>query len=512
MEISFPSRQRIELLRGIHLKVQGNLSLSADEADPIHQCGQSALSIIKTRPTDVIHLARTKLHAYPYKDVPVCWRRLYTDAAIYHAMQVIQSEEEREIKKCKSKVEVNKGADSGTGSEDRKRNEDWIQQVVQILDMAVILTGAPKREELIDDIMKGLLNFLNPEIQEDDNIMIAAPPHKRRKITSSIPWSFPIPSLTPGGLRCPIQRTEAPEFEDFQAHISRKPPEHDPYAPTPLIITGAIANWPALSEASRSWNDPSYLLRQTLGGRRLVPIELGRSYTDDDWGQSIVTFKEFMERYMLRIPTSPEDGPSSLAYLAQHDLFAQIPSLRSDIMIPDYCYTSPPSSDSSSTPKLEEPLLNAWFGPAGTVSPLHTDPYHNILAQVVGYKYVRLYPSSENSKMYPRGIGENGVDMGNTSHVDLDEFMELFEGRRTKDWAQSGHDTARDSGTDHSEKRGREVEKEQQISFEERFPEFKHAEYLEGILGPGDCLYLPVTWWHYVRSLSTSFSVSFWWN
>ncbi len=32
------------------------------------------------------------------------------------------------------------------------------------------------------------------------------------------------------------------------------------------------------------------------------------------------------------------------------------------------------------------------------------------------------------------------------------------------------------------------------------------------VLAPGECLYIPRHCWHYVRSLSPSFSVSFWWG
>jgi lysine-specific demethylase 8 len=228
-------------------------------------------------------------------------------------------------------------------------------------------------------------------------------------------------------------------------------------------------------------------LSQTIGGRRLVPIELGRSYVDEGWGQKIVTFQEFLEQYIL---LGPESHPLGKGYLAQHDLFAQIPSLRQDISIPDYCFTNPPPPHHTSPlaekhlrlSGLIDPLLNAWFGPAGTISPLHTDPYHNILAQVVGKKYVRLYAPRESEKLYARGVEEGGIDMENTSKIDIG----LLEG-----W----------DGT-----------KEDKLEAHESFPLFNDADFVDCVLEEGECLYIPVGWWHYVRGLSVSFSVSFWFN
>ena len=112
-----------------------------------------------------------------------------------------------------------------------------------------------------------------------------------------------------------------------------------------------------------------------------------------------------------------------------------------------------------------DPIVSAWFGPSGTVSPLHTDPYHNLLAQVVGHKYVRLFDARHTRRLYPR----DGA-LCNNSHVDLDnprpEAQPLVAGTPSH----------------------------------------------QCVLAPGECLYIPRHVWHYVRSLETSMSVSFWWG
>lgn len=471
--------------------------------DPLADCPAPVLSILATHPASLIRLAHSKLYAWPYAEVPACWRRLFADASIVHAIRLIQQRLEagsvREVeanrpdgedKEAKQEVQRNGSGDGST------KGDDWVQEVVRILDMAIIMAGAEGRHEMIESILWTLQRYLQEQQPERDE-----PIAKRRKIDPSQQLHndrFPIQCSTSTGtlplIQYPVSSTTALPLFAFGTHLEARK--------GPLVIRKALEHWPALHE--RPWGSPSYLMERTFEGRRLVPVELGRSYTDEGWGQRILTFGEFMEKYLIRDTERPfssamkhdrclmEDSDDTaikdiedeaaeelhIGYLAQHDLFSQIPSLRNDISIPDYCFTDPPphtetvAKDQRTMPHLEEPLLNAWFGPAGTVSPLHTDPYYNILCQVVGKKYVRLYNPDQTDKLYPRGV-EGGINMSNTSELDV-------EGKKDE--------------------------------LLQKFPLFHEARYVETILEEGQCLYIPVGWWHYVRSLTVSFSVSFWWN
>ena len=94
--------------------------------------------------------------------------------------------------------------------------------------------------------------------------------------------------------------------------------------------------------------------------------------------------------------------------------------------------------------------------------------------------------------------------MSNTSGVEVgwvegDEF--------TYDGEEGGTE---EGGVSFEEEGGGESDRRE--NKRKMWEEFKKAEYIEGILGPGDGLFIPVGWWHYVRSLDVSFSVSFWWK
>jgi hypothetical protein len=119
-------------------------------------------------------------------------------------------------------------------------------------------------------------------------------------------------------------------------------------------------------------------------GHRLVAIELGSMMEHGGMREQIMSLQSFVTAYLA--PSSKqtywmlEDATTlSVAYLAQHPLLDQIPELCRDIVMHPRLCGNPPNA------------CNIWMGTGGTRTPLHFDSYDNLLVQIVGYKYIRVF-------------------------------------------------------------------------------------------------------------------------
>ncbi|XP_071089801.1 lysine-specific demethylase 8-like [Haliotis cracherodii] len=346
----------------------------------------------------LLDLAWEKLNTGYWKDVDISWRYTYT---VISVMKVY----------CQCLL-LN-----------QQKGEVSLADIMRSCDMGLLM-GAP----ILDNILARMSSLIQT---------IFNPPRKRQCGDAvSEAKRLKVADVRIDGDKS-VSRCSCPSLQKFKESYMDK---HQA-----VIVTDAIDFWPALS--SRKW-DLDYIKQKA--GYRTVPIELGSKYTEESWSQSLMTITEFIERY-IENPAQVTKG-----YLAQHQLFDQIPELQKDISVPTYCCLG----------EEDDVDQNAWFGPEGTVSPLHYDPKHNLLAQVVGWKYVRLYSDRVTDHLYPH---PNRL-LVNTSQVDLEE-------------------------PDHA-----------------KFPLFAKAPYVECVLGPGEMLYIPPQHWHFVKSLSVSFSVSFWWE
>ena len=197
----------------------------------------------------------------------------------------------------------------------------------------------------------------------------------------------------------------------------------------------------------------------------MVPIEYGRRYTDEDFAQRLEPFGEYLRSYVAAAE------PAETAYLAQHRLLDQIPKLRADILVPDYCALADAA---------EPELVNVFIGPATTVSPLHSDPRHNFFCQVFAFV---LFVLKENIQLQIRGR----------------KFVRLIDPKHAENVYQYENFLQANSSRVDVEK----------PDYEE-FTHFRDVPCEDYIMEQGDCLYIPQRYLHYVRALEPSISVSIW--
>lgn len=185
--------------------------------------------------------------------------------------------------------------------------------------------------------------------------LIALIPRDRcPEIASLLPISVPkesvvMPTPTPGAV--PLSRyqiSSEDDYSEFQSrHVSTR---------VVAVLEGVQEDW----GAKDAWSDLPALVAEH--GHRWVPIEVGLWPTLDE---QLVTIADFFVRYF----SGDEKGP---AYLAQHNLFEQIPELRQNVKVPHLIAA------------LGRDLadMNVWWGTAGTRTPLHYDTHDNLFCQV----------------------------------------------------------------------------------------------------------------------------------
>lgn len=108
------------------------------------------------------------------------------------------------------------------------------------------------------------------------------------------------------------------------------------------------------------------------------------------------------------------------------------------------------------------------IGMEGNVTPVHYDEQENFFAQIYGYKRFLLFHPDQFENLYPYPVYH---PHDRQSQVDLEN----------PDF--------------------------------EKFPNARHISGMEGIVGPGDVLYIPMYWWHQVESIpgqGETISVNFW--
>jgi hypothetical protein len=211
----------------------------------------------------------------------------------------------------------------------------------------------------------------------------------------------------------------------------------------PVILTGLMAG----SRMLDRWN-PEYLRRTC--GQSMVEIMAGRAQDPRYEVHSSNHKKEVRFEDYIQMVTA--GGASNDCYLVANNGLLGRPEMKplyDDVyMFPEYLERS-----------RGDGQVFFWFGPSGTVTPLHHDIMNVLMAQVYGRKTVILISPDQTHRLY------NWIGV----------YSEVDPERPDYD----------------------------------RFPLYRHVKAAKVTLTPGEALFIPVGWWHHVRSLEVSITVSY---
>lgn len=197
--------------------------------------------------------------------------------------------------------------------------------------------------------------------------------------------------------------------------------------------------------AMKKWNLDFF--REKLGNE-LVRYQSDRS--DEDHRDSF-TDHTVESKFSDYLDILSRDDCGSNCYLIAHDHLLEREPFK--ILLRDIVFDKRYLEDSN-----VDGRVFFWLGPAGCMTPMHRDLGNVFLAQVSGRKSIKLIPAKQMHLVYN--------ETGYYSEVDFENF-----------------------------------------SFDD-FPLLKRAHISEVILKPGQMLFIPIGWWHHVKSLDRTISIT----
>jgi len=217
----------------------------------------------------------------------------------------------------------------------------------------------------------------------------------------------------------------------------------------PVIICGVAKDW----SACKQWN-PKTL--KSMFGSVMAPLRGSDNELEVFFGEARQKSVMSIAEYLDLIESIPPNGkrPPYLGNIPFDDPLAKpyLDSIRSQIQFPNYF------------PENRGSELRLWIGATEQKSTIHNDNYHNLNAQIYGQKAFLLLSPEQHQSLYAVKI-DDGLW---SSPIDPQQ----------PDW--------------------------------EKYPRFREAIGLEGVLHEGEILFIPAFWWHQARGLTTSINVNMW--
>jgi hypothetical protein len=211
----------------------------------------------------------------------------------------------------------------------------------------------------------------------------------------------------------------------------------------PVLVTGAMTEWPAMTR----WNH-AYLREAAVKDDAPLPMFYAPGPRDLMYGlDERWPIAEVIDRLWGARPAAPYPE-GSLFYLKQRGL-QELPGLLADVRRPLFY-------------GHDIQAVNLWIGNTGCWTPLHFDQADNVMCQVAGTRRVRLYSPEQGRSLYPVFAA------GPLDDELMPPYFSMVSDVRSADLS--------------------------------RLPDFAGVEPVVDIeLRPGEMLYVPAYWWHFVE-------------